>query len=384
MNFKLFIFLITCVIILGRAYTKPFISSKKTDIIKIKKSKTETPEDTTLSLFFVGDLMGHLSMINAARTPNKGQFEYSNWFKYLSPTIETFDYSVVNLEVTLGGEPYTGYPQFSSPDNYAEATKKAGFDFFITANNHSLDRGKKGLERTINKLNELNIPHTGTFKDEKERESTYPSIQIIKNKKIAFLNYTYGTNGLNVEAPNIVNLIDTNIIKKDIKNAKLKNSDFIVLTIHWGDEYQRNYNSEQKKLAQWLCNNGVDAIIGMHPHVVQPMEILHPKDNPSKNVPVAYSLGNFISGQRDRFKNGGIGVVLYLKLKSNEITFDNWKSLPIWVRSGGNIRGYYPIPAFDFEKDEKKYKLDPKENFQIKEFISDTRNLLKNITEYKN
>lgn len=359
------------------SYSNPFTHQVKT--INVPKPQ----EDTTLTLFFVGDLMGHEPIINAAKIPNKDSFEYNHWFKYLTPTIEKYDFSIVNLEVTLGGVPFSGYPQFSSPDSYAEATKKAGFDFFITANNHSLDRGKKGLERTIDILDKLKIPHTGTFKNEKEREDNYPSIQQLNDKKIAILNYTYGTNGLKVQEPNIVNLIDTTLIKKDIKNAKSKNTDFILLTIHWGSEYQRNYNSEQKKLAQWLCDKGVDAIIGMHPHVVQPMEILHPKDNPSKNVPVAYSLGNFISNQRARYKNGGIGVGLHLKTKKNEVTFDNWEFVPIWVRLGGNTRGYYPIPAFDFEKNEKEYALDPIETSQIKEFIFDTRELLNNVKEIK-
>lgn len=359
------------------SYSNPFTKQSKIATVP------PPPEDTTLTLFFVGDLMGHEPMINAAKISNKDSFEYNHWFKYLTPTIEKFDFAVVNLEVTLGGAPFSGYPQFSSPDSYAEATKKAGFDFFITANNHSLDRGKKGLERTIDKLNELKIPYTGTFKNEKEREENYPNIQLLNDKKIAILNYTYGTNGLKVEAPNIVNLIDTSIIKKDIQKAKSKNSDFILLTIHWGSEYQRNYNAEQKKLAQWLCDKGVDAIIGMHPHVVQPMEILHPKDNPSKNVPVAFSLGNFISNQRARYKNGGIGVGMHLKIKKDQITFDNWEYVPIWVRLGGTPRGYYPIPAYDYEKNEKSYELDAIETTQIKEFITDTRGLLNNVKEMK-
>ena len=359
-------------------YTNPFTHQQKT--VNVPPPPIE---DTTLTLFFAGDLMGHEPMINAAKIQNKDSFEYNHWFKYLTPTIEKYDFSIVNLEVTLGGEPYSGYPQFSSPDSYAAATKKAGFDYFITANNHSLDRGKKGLERTLDKLDELKIPHTGTFKNEKDREDNYPSIQLLNDKRIAILNYTYGTNGLIVQAPNIVNLIDTSIIKKDIQNAKSKNSDFILLTIHWGSEYQRNYNSDQKKLAQWLCDKGVDAIIGMHPHVVQPMEILHPKDNPSKNVPVAYSLGNFISNQRARYKNGGIGVGLHLKIKKNEITFDHWEFVPIWVRLGGTPRGYYTIPAFDFEKNEKSYGFDAVETTQMKEFISDTRELLNNVKELK-
>ena len=340
-------------------------------------------EDSTISLFFVGDLMGHQPMISAAKIADSNKYEYTHWFQYITPTIEKYDFAIANLEVALGGEPFSGYPQFSSPDSYAEGVKKSGFDFLITANNHSLDRGKKGLERTIDVLDQLKIEHTGTFKDEKSRSDNYPYIKLLKGKKIAILNYTYGTNGLIVELPNIVNAIDTIQIREDIKKAMALKSDFILVTIHWGSEYQRNYNDFQSNLAQWLCDEGADAIIGMHPHVVQPMEIMHPKNNKTKNIPIAYSLGNFVSNQRDQYKNGGIGVGLELKIKNNKLSFDTWSYLPFWVRLGGNPKGYYIIPVSEWEKNPGKFELNSTEVNEIKQFADDTRTLLVGSKEMK-
>jgi len=347
-----------------------------------QKVKTEI-NDTTISLFLVGDMMGHQSMIDAAKLDNENKYDYSTWFQFLTPYVERTDFAMANLEVTLSGPPYSGYPQFCSPDSYAEAIKKAGFDFFITANNHSQDRGKKGVERTIDVLNELKIEHTGTFKDQKERDQNYPFIKTIKNKKFAFLNYTYGTNGLEVQFPNIVNKIDTIQIAKDLVKAKDLLADFIIVTLHWGKEYERNYNNDQKQLAQWLCDNGTDAIIGMHPHVVQPMEILHPKMDKTKNVPIAYSLGNCISSQRDQYKNGGIGVKLGLSVVEGKVKFSSWSFLPFWVRVGKSPKGFFLIPVSDWEKNPKKYDLDSEEIIKIKQFGSDTRSLLHEINEMK-
>ncbi len=343
-------------------------------------------EDTAskdITLFFVGDMMGHEPMINAAFDREKGVYDYSHWFQFIQATVRSYDYSCANLEVTLAGKPFTGYPQFSSPDAYATGIREAGFNIFVTANNHSQDRGKKGVERTIAVLDSMGITHTGTFIDTLTRDKNYPLIQDVKGVKIALLNCTYGTNGLVVQHPNVVNMIDTMEIRKDLKTAAERGAQFIVMNIHWGSEYQRKENSEQDKLAQWLADAGVDAIIGMHPHVVQPMEILHPKNNPTKNVPVAFSLGNFISNQRERYKDGGIGVVLHLKVKNNKVSWDSWGYIPFWCRLGGSPRGYYSIPVSDWENHPDKYNFSSEEKTKISTFAEDTRGLLLKAKEIK-
>jgi poly-gamma-glutamate synthesis protein (capsule biosynthesis protein) len=336
-------------------------------------------EDTTskdITLFFVGDMMGHEPMINAAYNSEKGGYEYAHWFQYIQENVHSYDYACANLEVTLAGKPFSGYPQFSSPDAFARGIQDAGFNIFVTANNHSQDRGKKGIERTIAVLDSMKIIHTGTFVDTLTRDKNYPLIQEVKGVKIALLNCTYGTNGLVVQHPNVVNMIDTAEIRKDLKTAKDRGAQFIVMNIHWGSEYQRKQNSEQDKIAQWLADAGADAIIGMHPHVVEPMEILHPKNNPNKNVPVAYSLGNFISNQRERYKDGGIGVVLHIKVKNNVVSWNSWGYIPFWCRLGGSPRGYYSVPVSDWENHPERYNLNTDEKSKISTFADDTRKLL--------
>jgi poly-gamma-glutamate synthesis protein (capsule biosynthesis protein) len=272
---------------------------------------------------------------------------------------------------------------FCSPDSYAKAAQNVGFNFFITANNHSIDRGKKGLERTLDVLDSLKIAHTGTFKDENERGKLYPYYWNFKGAKIAVLNYTYGTNGIKITPPNVVNMIDTMQIKLDIQKAKKDGSNFIITTIHWGNEYQRKESVEQNKLAQWLADQGVDAIIGMHPHVVQPMKIIHPKNNQSKSVPVAYSLGNFVSNQRERYKNGGIGVELQLEVLNGKVTWQTWGYYPFWIQLGGKPKGYYVIPTSDWENKINSFGLNEQDKTNMKQFSLDTRELLKGIKELK-
>lgn len=361
-----------------------YVSIPPKNTLFSKKEISGSFSDTTkqkISLFFVGDLMGHKPMIDAAKTSSG--YEYVHWFKHIKNRVEKYDLSVLNLEVTLAGDPYSGYPMFCSPDSYAKAAQNVGFDFFITANNHSIDRGKKGLERTLDVLDSLKIAHTGTFKDENERAKQYPYYWNHKGAKIAFLNYTYGTNGIKITAPNVVNMIDTAQMKLDIQKAKKDGSTFIITTIHWGNEYQRKESSEQSKLAQWMADQGVDAIIGMHPHVVQPMKIIHPKNNLSKSVPVAYSLGNFVSNQRERYKNGGIGVELNLEVLNGKVTWQNWGYYPFWIQLGGKPRGYYVIPTSNLETSINQFGLTEQDKITVKQFSADTKELLKGIRELK-
>ena len=132
-----------------------------------------------------------------------------------------------------------------------------------------------------------------------------------------------------------------------------------------------------------IVSTAADAIIGMHPHVIQPMVILHPKNNPSKNVPVAFSLGNFISNQRERYKDGGIGVVLHLKVKNNTVSWNSWSYIPFWCRLGGSPRGYYSVPVSDWENHPEKYNMSAEEKLKISTFADDTRKLLLQSQEIK-
>jgi poly-gamma-glutamate synthesis protein (capsule biosynthesis protein) len=249
-------------------------------------------QDTTrLSLLFIGDIMQHDSQINAAYDPVNKRYDYTPCFQYIKPYIESADLAIGNLELTLAGPPYKGYPQFSSPDELLIGLKDMGMDVLVTANNHCVDTGKKGLERTIDMLDSMDILHTGTFKEAVDRLNDHPLLIEKDSFRISLLNYTFSTNGLPVTKPNIVNRIDTAVIRQDLILAKAQKPDVIIVFVHWGVEYQSLPNAQMKMVTEFCFNNGAQMVIGAHPHVLQPMEW-----RKEKNQFVAYSLGNFVSG----------------------------------------------------------------------------------------
>jgi len=339
-------------------------------------------QDSTLRLIFAGDLMGHEPQINAAKKEAKGKgYNYKPVFKHFKPYFSGADLAVINLEHTLAGKPYSGYPQFSSPDESIFAIKDAGFNIIATANNHSLDRGKQGLERTISVLDSIELKSLGTYRDTAERNSNYPLFVEKNGIKIAFLNYTYGTNMLVEEAPNIVNRIDTLQIAIDIRKAKLAFPDFIIALMHWGMEYENPENDEQRELANFLAWKGVNLIIGSHPHVVQPFDkIFVPGSRDS--VPVIYSLGNFFSNQRKRYTDGGIVFEVGLQKDSGKTKIIDYGYMPFWVykftQSGGNI--YRLLPECKKNKSPcKEYKMKPGDRTAMEVFFEDTRKILRNL-----
>lgn len=281
--------------------------------------------DRYLSVLIAGDFMQHGPQIKAAKRSDS-TYNYDECFARVSPIIEQADVAIGNLEVTLGGKPYAGYPQFRAPDEYLQAIVDAGIDVIVTANNHCLDSGKHGLERTIMMLDSVGVPHIGTYVDEFEREENYPYILEHNGIRVAILNFTYGTNGLAVVEPNIVNMMDTVVIAEDLIKACETNPDIIIALPHWGIEYQTQPSKEQRWMANWLIDNGVDHVIGSHPHVAQPMELL----NDGRNF-VAYSLGNFISNQSMPNTYGGYMVRLnFVKNDSVTMLYD-CGYIPYWV-----------------------------------------------------
>lgn len=219
--------------------------------------------------------MGHESQILSAKTGWK-QYDYKPCFQYVKPILENADLAIGNLEVTLPGSwPYTGFivaPIFKSPDALAEALKDAGFDVLTTANNHSNDSQRKGINNTIETLKKLNIYQTGTFKNAEDRALRYPLIVHQNHISLAFLNYScVGTNYIPTLKPTIVNLFDTVKIKNDFIAARNLKADFIIVLIHWGIEHNINESNDQILQAEFLARQGADIIVGMHPHVVQPI-----------------------------------------------------------------------------------------------------------------
>lgn len=256
-------------------------------------------------LLFVGDAMQHQAQLDQAKKVGKGSYDYSDCFTLIAPTITAADYAVCNLEVPLGGgNDYSGFPCFSAPDLYAEALRDAGFDLFLTANNHCLDRRDKGARRTIVALDSIGVDHIGIYHDAAERRQKVPFIKNINGFKVGFLNYTYGTNGIESTQGTEVSLIDKEAMAREIKSTRDAGAEILVVCMHWGVEYVLLENANQRALADFLVDQGVDLIIGGHPHVIQPMKVVR-NEKENKDVLVVYSLGNFISNMKTDDTRGG-------------------------------------------------------------------------------
>lgn len=260
-------------------------------------------------IVFAGDAMMHAAQIEYARK-NNGTYDFSEYFREIDDYIRSADYAVVNLETPVSTAPYTGYPCFNAPSEYLDALSDAGFDLFLTANNHTLDRRDRGLCNTIDSLDVRRLAHIGTYKTDSARKNVMPFIKEINGIKIGFLNYTYGTNGFVPGKDVRVDYIDREQMQHDVDVTRNAGAEFIFACIHWGVEYQMLPHPSQTSLADYLRQIGVDAIIGGHPHVIQPFEL---KDGKL----TAYSLGNLISNMRTKDTRGGALIKVTLKRGSD-------------------------------------------------------------------
>lgn len=330
-----------------------YACSSTTDKTKTQESPSEGQDTLTATLYFAGDIMMHLPQVKSATiAPEK--YDIHQNYKHIAPYVKEADLSIANLETTFGGKPYRGYPQFSSPDTLTHALKDAGFDVLTTANNHCVDRGKHGLLRTLDILDKVGLKHTGTYRDSIERAQEHPLQLKINGLNLAVLSYTYGTNGIPVPTPTVVNLIDT-LMTQEVKRIKdTETQDFIIVCIHWGNEYERKESRYQKALAKQLFEAGADLIIGSHPHVVQ--SAYHYTDTTTqREALVVYSLGNYISNQtKDPATRGGLSVTCTLqKMPNGDKSITNVKYLHSWVSKTDNQskRTYRIIPISYSDRD---------------------------------
>lgn len=339
-----------------------------------------------VSFLFMGDFMQHEEQLSVAKS-DSNKYDYSDYFKYTGQLINGVDVCVANLEVTLAGSPYSGYPQFCAPDEFAEAIQNAGVDILTTANNHSNDKRKKGLERTISVLDSIGILHLGTYVDSIERSSNYPLIIDKNGIRVALLNYTYGTNGIHTKPPNVVNMIDENLIRGDIQKAKEIGVDKIIGIMHWGKEYLSHPDAYQRKWGQFLLDNGCDIVIGGHPHWVQPIEFKRDTTSKSSTL-VAWSLGNIVSNQRRRHTDGGLSLQLSLfrdtkgKVMIKDVGYHlHW----VWVNNDQGKKHFHILPVSYIEKMGANLSAEDLKSFN--RFIGDERNLLSNsninVDEYE-
>ena len=346
-----------------------------------KKGLVAPEKDELLTLIFSGDIMGHSPQYKAAYSHKTNTFNYDVCFKYVKKYIESADFSFANLEVPIAGKPYSGYPNFSSPDALLDGLKYAGYDIIQTANNHALDKDRFGLERTIHQLDKRGLLHLGTYIDKNQRDSTYPLIIEKKGVRLAILNCTFGTNAHVVTEPNVVNYIDTLEISRDIQKATDLGANFKIMTIHWGTEYELQANETQRILAQFFVNHGIQLIIGSHPHVVQNTEILYTKD--SIPVPVYYSVGNSLSNQRNLNTNGGIMVKVEINTRTKSIK--NTSYIPVYVHRGvlNKVYQYHLIPTIDFVNNPLQFPINTADSTSLVVFDKETRSRLSNVNLFR-
>ncbi len=333
-----------------------------------KQEEVEKNPDVTINIAATGDIMFHPSQIEGAYDESTNTYDFRNSFKAVKDIFQSADLTIGNFEGTTAGNEtyaYQGYPLFNAPDEALEAIKDAGFDVLSTANNHCLDTRKAGIIRTVEQISKQGMDSIGTFSKKPE---TRVLMKDVKGIKIAFMSYTEMVNGLEAymdpaDLDVMVNIIDETKMKEDIAYAKEQNADLIVFYMHWGIEYARTQSAFQEQTAEMLLSEGVDIILGSHPHVIQPSQTI--ELNGEKKF-VAYSMGNFLSNQRvetlvpygmsaEEAKYTEDGVIINIEIEKNgetgEVSIKDIDYIPLWVYKGTDENGspehiVYPIDDF--------------------------------------
>ena len=310
----------------------------------------------TATLGATGDMLMHMPCVNPA-LQSDGTYDFGTYFANFSAYVQAVDYAVANLETTLAGTAYkySGYPQFNCPDGIIPSLKSAGFDMMLTANNHTYDTLSTGFFRTQEIIAQYGLDHIGTKPD---AETDSYLIKNINGIRVGMVCYTYETN----ENPDKIDLNGGTDLKEDeepLINVFLKNdvegfsadlaekvsdmradgAEAIVLYIHWGEEYQTKQNSQQKAMAQAACDLGVDVIVGGHPHVIQPLDLLTSSTDSSHKTVCLYSTGNALSNQRIEHMNLKTGHTedgiffsfTLVKYSDGTVRVEGVEVLPLWI-----------------------------------------------------
>ncbi len=266
-------------------------------ILRAKNEDKRVQSDVTrleASLIAFGDTIGHMPVVNSGKTSDG--YNFDALFENVKSYIDAADIACVNQETIFTDGSYTGYPSFGSPKEIGVAEAAAGFDVVTHATNHAFDRGETALLYTAAFWQDYNVKMLGIHESEEDAEK----IEVIERNgiKLALLNYTYSLNGYSLPSGKdyLVDLLDKDKVSDDVKRAKAQ-SDGVIVFFHFGVEYRNSPTDEQREWAQLLADEGVLAVIGTHPHVVEPMEIVTGKNGNA--MPIYYSLGNFISSQND-------------------------------------------------------------------------------------
>lgn len=305
--------------------------------IEREKAKVE------VSISMVGDVLMHNPTLKSGLKED-GSYRYDHLFKHVKKQMQESDISLVNQEVILGGTELgiSAYPNFNAPQELGDALVNSGFNTILHATNHTLDKGEKGVDNALAFWKEKH-PDTavlGIHESQKERDN----IHIFEKRgfKIAILNYTYGTNGMPVpeERPYLIDLMDKEQMEKDLKKAN-ELADYVIVCPHWGTEYVFEATEEQKEWTQFFLKQGVDLVIGTHPHVIEPVEWVEDGEN---KMLVFYSLGNFTSSQDSWYKMlGAMANVTLLKDADGKVTVTDYGVEPLvtHIAAGTDYTTYY-------------------------------------------
>ena len=305
------------------------------DYIYVEKVE-ELEENEHIDLLMIGDILVHEPVYKSG-IQNDGTLNYDHFFYNIQSDLDEAEIKIVNQETILGGMDlgFSSYPCFNSPQEIGDAEAKAGFNVILHATNHTMDKGYKAIENTINfwKENYPEIAVLGINEKEKDQNNIYIYNQ--NGFKVALLNYTYGTNGIPLpsDKPYLVNLMDKERITNDVKLAQ-EQADFVVVLPHWGTEYQHTPDSFQKEYTKLLSDLGVDLVIGTHPHVLENIEVI--TNDEGHQMLVYYSLGNYVSGQtkKDRVVGGLAKVSIEKDYKTNESYITEYELDPIVTQQG--------------------------------------------------
>ncbi len=339
--------------------TQASVTQEQTDLPTDSPTNAPIVKQSTATIGNTGDIMFHKRVIQCGYDASTDSFNYDHIYKHWKTYIQQLDYATANLELTLiqnesegDFKGYNGYPQFNAPDAVVEALKDAGFDMLLTANNHSYDRRNKGLIRTQQVLDSLGIDRIGTRLTE---DAPNYLVKEINGITFGMINYTYTTsmdedgkialNGIPVgkDSP-LVNAfsyarLDSfyHKLEDEIADMKADGAEVILLYIHWGDEYQTTENKTQNKMAQALCNLGIDVIVGDHPHVPQPVELLTNENDQTKKTLCLYSTGNAVSNisradkRPKNTEDGMLFSVTFAKYSDGTVVLESADIMPTWV-----------------------------------------------------
>lgn len=295
-------------------------------------NSNNTVRDSIIRISAVGDILCENSILEDAYDKGTQNYDFTSMFKNMSTFFADSDITVGTMETNYTDNKYSGYGQRNSPISFAEALKNIGIDLVSISTNHSLDYGIEGLQETKIALEGIGYDVVGDNLGESRVK-----IKTIKNTKIAFLSYTYGfenQNSKTKEELDSANIYNSEIAKKDLEYAK-ENADYSIIIMHWGDAYSTKPNKEQQNIAKFLVENGADMILGNHASAVQKMEVMQSPEG--KNVLVAYSLGNYISGETMDISK--IELVLNIELRKSgetgEVVLSKVDYTPIYVLDRG-------------------------------------------------